>query len=354
VILCAEENVPTVANLILKNVNLANGDRPEKALSASGTACDMYCVKPYVNQQGKAYGCGQCFPCKLNRRRIWTHRLMLESLHHEQSAFLTLTYSDKFLPLSAGGLPTLSVSDFTLFMKRLRKKVGHPIRFFGVGEYGDTTQRPHYHAVLFGLPTCAYGRTRMHKEKCCSVCSLVSSAWTVNGEIVGGIELGEVNTESMQYVCGYTVKKMTSLRDTRLNGRQPEFSRQSRRPGIGSTAVETLATALTLHPSSALRHGRKVMPLGAYMKKKLKDRGVIFPDADEDAQVLAVRKAAGFVEISPDQFASAWAKYGVPSAPMAKAVIGGHRSKMAQAMSEESKGKEASLKARFKLKGKPL
>src|SRR5699024_7911545 len=50
---------------------------------------------------------------------------------------------------------TLSPRDFTLFMKRLRyyyfEKYKKELRFFACGEYGSSTFRPHYHAIVFNL-----------------------------------------------------------------------------------------------------------------------------------------------------------------------------------------------------------
>ena len=35
------------------------------------------------------------------------------------------------------------------FIKRLRARVGAPIRYFACGEYGDKFSRPHYHVIFF-------------------------------------------------------------------------------------------------------------------------------------------------------------------------------------------------------------
>ena len=44
---------------------------------------------------------------------------------------------------------TLQKSDLQKFFKRLRKKTHEKISYYAVGEYGDNTQRPHYHIILF-------------------------------------------------------------------------------------------------------------------------------------------------------------------------------------------------------------
>lgn len=104
---------------------------------------------------GQAFGCGQCLPCRVNRRRIWTHRIMLEAAQYHDNSFVTLTYDEEKLPVD------LSVTPRTLqlFMKRLRKVYPNRIRYFGVGEYGDQTMRPHYHLALFNFASCARGQT---------------------------------------------------------------------------------------------------------------------------------------------------------------------------------------------------
>lgn len=213
----------------------------------------MLCKKPFHN-----FACGQCLPCRFNRRRLWTHRMMLESLMHEECSFLTLTYDAEHLP--AGG--TLVPRDVQLFLKRLRKAVAPAaLRYFFVGEYGDKTQRPHYHAALFGL---GIGATDIVKE-----------AWGL-----GHVMLGDLTLHSAQYIAGYTVKKMTKDSDPRLNGRHPEFARMSLRPGIGAHSMISVAQSLrnkfganliadSADVPTSLKHSGKNLPLGRYLRKKL-------------------------------------------------------------------------------------
>ena len=77
---------------------------------------------------------------------------MIEAGQHTDNAFVTLTYADDQLPDGNSLCP----EDVTKFLKRLRKRIDPvKIRYFLCGEYGEgSTSRPHYHLILFGLPSC--------------------------------------------------------------------------------------------------------------------------------------------------------------------------------------------------------
>lgn len=81
--------------------------------------------------------CGQCIGCRLNRSRGWAVRGQCEASLYAHNCFITLTYADKNLHYTPSGLPNLHRRDITLFLKRLRKKYPHKIRYFGCGEYGS-------------------------------------------------------------------------------------------------------------------------------------------------------------------------------------------------------------------------
>lgn len=236
------------------------------------------CRNPYVTSAGKAYGCGQCLPCRINKRRIWTHRMLLEAAQYKDNAFVTLTYADDSLVRTDTGLPTLDRRDLKLWLMRLNttlKRLEGPFpktfRYFACGEYGDESQRPHYHAILFGYPSCAYGITQ--QRRCCVACELVRKTW---GK--GIVQIGTVEKDSAQYVAQYVTKKMTAKDDERLVGRAPEFSVMSRRPGIGYDGLYELANLFMRYHDNApdvyseLRHGRYVKyPLGRYLRSKLRE-----------------------------------------------------------------------------------
>lgn len=137
--------------------------------------------------------------------------------HQFRSWFVTLTYAPEHYPPDG----SLKPGDVQLFLKRLRYFAdGDRIRYFAVGEYGDRTGRAHYHLVVYGLTDP----------------NLVKRAWSL-----GHVLVAEFNEKTATYVCGYTLKKMTKPDDPRLQGRHPEFTRMSLKPGIGAGAAMELA-----------------------------------------------------------------------------------------------------------------
>lgn len=184
---------------------------------------------------------------------MWTGRQFLESLTHAENCFITLTYADDTLPEGE----TLVPEHCTLFLKRLRKSV-YPLqfRYYLVGEYGDNSNRPHYHLSAFGLGQFS--------------ADIVNSAWGKGHTLTA-----EFNAQTAQYVAGYTVKKMTAKDDPRLKGRHPEFSRKSNRPGLGAPAMDIIADTLRSHNlADAPRHllvGKKKLMLDRYLLRKLRE-----------------------------------------------------------------------------------
>lgn len=231
----------------------------------------MLCTDPYV-RQGVMFGCGKCTPCLVNRGRIWTHRIELECTQHEHNTFLTLTYDDEHLP-SDGSLYPEHLRDF---FKRLRHR--GRFRYFAVGEYGDKTQRPHYHAALFGFAGCEWKQTRLRKEMtCCPRCSDVKKIWGF-----GNVYLGQITTASARYLCGYVTKKWTRPDVPQLQGRSPEFARMSRMPGIGASAMDDAASDLMQHAAADnMDVTGDPRPFGRYLTKRLRERRGLPPGAPQ-------------------------------------------------------------------------
>lgn len=259
----------------------------------------MLCKRPrtFKNVSLEApFACGQCNPCRINTRRVWTHRIMLEGKYHLANSFLTCTYDDDHLPKSyvhpktgqiwESKLPTCSPTDHKQFMDRFRENYWRVhkkrLRFYGVGEYGDDSGRPHYHYALFNYPACVVKGARIVGKKfipCwCYDCQFISKIW---GK--GNIFLGDLTNDSAQYVAKYVLKKMTSdkteFQKNYLQGRYPEFSRMSNKPGLGLVAVDSIAQSLTQYGVTAypdlprtLNHGSKKVPLGRYLNNKLDEK----------------------------------------------------------------------------------
>lgn len=90
--------------------------------------------------------CGKCPACLRNRQMSWSFRIEEEERSHKFCGlFITLTYSNEFLP--RGG--SLKKVHLQKFFKRLKRLAGFPIVYYACGEYGSRYGRPHYHACLF-------------------------------------------------------------------------------------------------------------------------------------------------------------------------------------------------------------
>ncbi len=177
--------------------------------------------------------CGQCMNCRVNRRRQWAGRIMLEMALHERSSFVTLTYQDAPVALCED-MPRLVLhgKDLTLWLKKWRREYG-PFRYFAVGEYGDKKERPHYHAVLFGVDP--------------GYADLIEDSWKH-----GFTSTYEANKARANYIAFYTTKKWLKGDHKDLHGRPPEFARMSRKPGIGVGYVEIIANSYWTRAGSAL------------------------------------------------------------------------------------------------------
>lgn len=169
--------------------------------------------------------CGKCINCRIAKRAEWAFRCSLELQSFKGVAsFVTLTYDDEHLPSDFG----LCKKDLQLFIKRLRKFYSDvKIKYFASGEYGDTTKRPHYHLIIFGLPfknEVFYDRYYVPKNgsyNCRCFC------WDK-----GLCNIGSVSYDSIQYVTGYVEKKFYGDKVQKVYGdKQQPFALISQ--GIG-------------------------------------------------------------------------------------------------------------------------
>lgn len=194
--------------------------------------------------------CGQCTSCRLEKSRVWGARICHEAQYLEEhfgrySSFITLTYSEKHLPMYGSLVP----EHLQKFFKRFRARIApRKIRYYASGEYGSRCplhelhdcpacgpiQRPHYHAIVLGFdfPDRKYIGHRDGLNVYES--DFLSSLWTF-----GFHEIGSCSFESACYVARYVMKKVTGKKApehyTRMDPWtcewheiEPEFARMSR------------------------------------------------------------------------------------------------------------------------------
>ena len=153
--------------------------------------------------------CGKCGGCRAGARLDWAIRMYHESQSYERNSFITLTYEH--------APEKLIKSDLQKFIKRLRHHSNRKLRYFGCGEYGEETNRPHYHLVLFNedfrggytynIDDQLYGNTAINR------------IWSH-----GTCTFADFNMATACYVAGYVNKKI---------GDEDTFSVMSKRPPIG-------------------------------------------------------------------------------------------------------------------------
>lgn len=192
--------------------------------------------------------CGHCIGCKLDYAKTWADRCVMELDYHQDNYYLTFTYDDDHLPTVTyededgvyhGPFPTLHYRDMTLFIKRLRKNLKlEDFRYFYCGEYGEDTERPHYHMIAYGLPISDLQFLKQNKHGDPLYFSeTLSKIWDK-----GFVTIGEVNWKSCRYVAGYVQKKAMdpteAYRLYDLTGRVRPRTRMSTKPAIGRRFYE--------------------------------------------------------------------------------------------------------------------
>lgn len=194
----------------------------------------MPCYFPF-KRDGIPLPCGKCPYCLRRRATNWVFRCMQEAKVADTAHWVTFTYEQP--KITPNGFMTLDKLTFQKFMKRLRKlhKKGHrPIKYFACGEYGDQTERPHYHAVIFNADI-----------------QLIEQAWQGEytsvdqhtGEIystIGGIlHFDQVNSNTVMYTAKYMMKKQ-KIPKFKGDDRLPQFQLFSKGLGINYLTPQTV------------------------------------------------------------------------------------------------------------------
>lgn len=218
----------------------------------------MPCYRPVPGRQDKPGGrvklfpalgtanlsvpCGTCVGCRSKRAAEWATRCVHEAQQHAQSCFVTLTYRPEALPY--GG--DLEPRDLALFLKRVRNAVrrrtepdlvGERMRYLACGEYGEAGDRPHYHALLFGVSF----RDGKPVGRELFMSPTLERLWKL-----GNASFGSVTGASAAYVAQYSLKKQSrgEWKECTDDGviKNPPFLRCSTRPGIGSAWLKKYRT----------------------------------------------------------------------------------------------------------------
>ncbi len=170
--------------------------------------------------------CGWCMSCRIDRRNAWEQRIMFEC-QNKKTTFLTLTYDDEHLPVSPSGFATLRKDDVQKFFKRLRRNFdryssGRQFKYFAVGEYGDSTSRPHYHIIMMGLDFQECFPLYVKSWNKCSPAEVISKPLKNGG---------------IRYVLKYLDKQIHGNKALEVYGdTEPPFNLMSK--GIGSKYFE--------------------------------------------------------------------------------------------------------------------
>lgn len=189
--------------------------------------------------------CGYCILCRQEQSRQWAVRITHEAQLHEDNSFVTLTYDDK-------NLPTYNQLNYQHLQQWWRRtKRAHPgIRFYGVGEYGERNDRPHYHVCVFGE---AFRKDRIILRE--SPHLLWTSPELQASWGLGHVSVGELNFQTAQYTAGYMHKKLARKKQyVRIDEDTGELvpleqprSFSSKHPAIGARWYEKFGDQVHAH-----------------------------------------------------------------------------------------------------------
>lgn len=196
-------------------------------------------VNPYTKER-MIVACGKCAACRNRHASFWVKRLRAEQRSWRFCMFVTLTYSDNYLPTlhmddvldlaidyktgycipiselisndsksnkymfsrlrSRLGLPYTSTDVIQKFHKRLNKyihdnytKKYQNFRYFFVTEYGGTTYRTHHHALYF------FNDRRVAAD----FQKILVATWQNTDNVEVGISSEQVTGNAASYVAQY-------------------------------------------------------------------------------------------------------------------------------------------------------
>jgi len=228
------------------------------------------CFDPYtvtVDSISRSVPCGVCQGCVMRRKREVVSNMIMESYtcgldncifaspsFDKESMLLSIPFADtlsknlrkeyladphayffgsvnrsksfelfKSVYFHPDGVLSRRIWD--LYLDRLRKRFSAvKLRFYYAAEYGKKTDRPHYHVIIYGLPSDLVYTSDFH--------NLMDDIWGY-----GHVDLRTVHEGGFAYVAGYTLKKLQVLFDSISRGVPPEFQFGS--SGLGFNYIDT-------------------------------------------------------------------------------------------------------------------
>lgn len=207
-------------DFVVVAVALAAGASVAHASHVAAYAFDMGCLTPVTIKNPKpsfynpepylSVPCGKCPSCLKSKKRALAHRLYETSKEACTSYFVTFTYSTENLVFdNKTWHPVLVKRDMQLFFKRLRITYPHAkIKYFCVSEYGDEGLRPHYHAIIFGIPIFDNPVFNGKRYFYPLVKQELDKIWQL-----GFTDVGSFSPASCYYVAKYTYKGLLNPDD---------------------------------------------------------------------------------------------------------------------------------------------
>lgn len=207
----------------------------------------MKCTNPFNGGHGETYPCGRCMACKINRSQDWSLRIWHEYIESERiGCFVTLTYSDDFINVKN----TLVKDHLQRFLKRFRNEVVTEFKYYGVGEYGDEKNRPHYHMIMIGLNK--------------NIAPVVERVW---GQ--GFVTVSNLTMQRINYVTKYITGKLYGeMAKKEYKNKLAPFAIMSK--GIGYKWISKDENENKVLTNLSIRKGGKSLPIPRYYVKKMK------------------------------------------------------------------------------------
>lgn len=207
--------------------------------------------KIYLPDKNITVDCKKCLNCIANMKHQYAERMIHEAYKYKASYFITNTYNDIYVPIKNSKL-SLNKKHMRNYIMRINKHVkttNGTWKYFASGEYGETTARPHYHAVILSnRPLLNYCR----------------ETWTY-----GNVKIENMWTyKAISYTVGYVNKK---INDNKYEGIEKPFHKFSR--GIGRDWIhEAIASGKVNEKNYCVRMQDWTTALPDYYKKILKDK----------------------------------------------------------------------------------